>query len=49
MTPIHNPEDTAAGHQARVGDFGECTCHHPIFRSQAYAPCLQRSGRSYFC
>ncbi len=49
MTPIHNPEDTATGQQAMVGDFGEYSRQRSMFRSQAYAPCLQRSGRSYFC
>ena len=48
MTQVQNPEDTAAGHQALAGDFGECARQRPMFRSQANAPCLQRPGRSYF-
>jgi hypothetical protein len=48
MTPTHNPEDTADGQKARAGDFGECARRRSMFRSQANAPCLQRSGRSYF-
>lgn len=49
MTPKHYPEDTAVGHRANAGDFGECTRQCPTFRSQANALCLQRPGRSYFC
>ncbi len=50
MTPTHNPEDTALGQSANAGDFGECARQcRPMFRSQANAPRLQRSGRSYFC
>ncbi len=50
MTPTHQPEDSATGQQVRAGVFGECVrTLRPMLRSQAYAPCLQRSGRSYFC
>ena len=48
MTQVQNPEDTAAGHQALAGDFGERTRQGPMFRSQANAPRLPRPGRSYF-
>ena len=48
MTLAHNPEETASGQKASAGDPGECARHCPMFRSQANAPCLQRSGRSYF-
>ena len=49
MTLIHDLEDTAAGHQGSAVDPGEGASHRPTFRSQANAPCLPRSGRSYFC
>ena len=48
MTLTHNPEDSAPGRQASAGDSGECARRCPMFRSQANAPYLQRSGRSYF-
>lgn len=49
MTLTHNPEDPTPGRQVSAGDSGECAARrNPMFRSQANAPCLQRSGRSYF-
>lgn len=49
MTPTHNPDETAFGQSAVAVDFGETAARHlPMLRSQANAPCLQRSGRSYF-
>jgi hypothetical protein len=49
MTLTHHPEEPTPGRQVGAGDSGECAARrNPIFRSQANAPCLQRSGRSYF-
>jgi hypothetical protein len=48
MTLTHNPEETPPGQKASAGGSGECVRHRPMFRSQANAPCLQRSGRSCF-
>ena len=42
MTLVHDPQDTAAGHQARrSGAAGQGPAiREPVFRSQANAPCL---------
>ncbi len=48
MTPTHNPEESSAGHQALAGVPRGRARRRDLFScSQANAPRLQRTGRSY--
>jgi len=50
MTPTHSPREDAADHKVGVAQPAE---REPfvdlLLRSQANAPSLPRTGRSYFC